>query len=166
MDHKSIPDSERHELKGASSAQSGQVPVSNGDGTTTFKTLDLTNLTGSVPAGVAGLHLVTDGLGGLAVTRPSYARFTITVDAGGIPTAIVKNFSSDDFVEDGVGAFSTSVGGVYLVTTEDPTTPYPQLKDVATGVAAFNGLTGLVNITADAEYTLTTSGSISLTKVN
>ena len=35
--HKDIPDALRHEPKGASSAHTGQVPVANGDGTTTFK---------------------------------------------------------------------------------------------------------------------------------
>ena len=39
-DHKDIADAERHEPKGASTALAGQALVSNGDGTTSFATLD------------------------------------------------------------------------------------------------------------------------------
>lgn len=36
MEHVSIPDNQRHEVKGASTATAGQVLKANGDGTTTF----------------------------------------------------------------------------------------------------------------------------------
>ena len=36
MEHKNIPDAQLHQIKGAASASSGQVPIATGSGTTTF----------------------------------------------------------------------------------------------------------------------------------
>lgn len=36
MEHKDIPDAQLHQIKGAASASSGQVPIATGSGTTTF----------------------------------------------------------------------------------------------------------------------------------
>lgn len=44
VEHVNIIDSERHEAKGASTASANQVLHANGDGTTTFKFLDYSNL--------------------------------------------------------------------------------------------------------------------------
>lgn len=40
IEHKNLPDSELHEVKGAAAATSGQVYVANGSGGATFQTLD------------------------------------------------------------------------------------------------------------------------------
>lgn len=40
MEHKNIPDAELHQIKGAASAVSGQVPIATGAGTTQFGFLD------------------------------------------------------------------------------------------------------------------------------
>tara|TARA_Y100001951_G_C11298065_1_gene277589 strand:+ start:40058 stop:40414 length:357 start_codon:yes stop_codon:yes gene_type:complete len=37
VEHRNIPEEELHELKGASTAASGQVPFANGSGTTEFR---------------------------------------------------------------------------------------------------------------------------------
>ena len=40
MEHKDIPDAQLHQIKGAASASSGQVPIATGSGTTAFGFLD------------------------------------------------------------------------------------------------------------------------------
>ena len=40
MEHKDIPDAQLHQIKGAASASSGQVPIATGSGTATFGFLD------------------------------------------------------------------------------------------------------------------------------
>lgn len=40
MEHKDIPDAQLHQIKGAASASSGQVPIATGSGTTVFGFLD------------------------------------------------------------------------------------------------------------------------------
>lgn len=47
IQHVDIPDAERHELKGASTASSKQVPISNGDGTTSFGFINFDNIVGT-----------------------------------------------------------------------------------------------------------------------
>jgi hypothetical protein len=51
-EHVDIVDAERHELKGASTAVTGEVPKSNGDGTTTFGNVDYPEIT-NTPQGTA-----------------------------------------------------------------------------------------------------------------
>lgn len=51
-EHVDIVDPQRHELKGASTASINQIPKSNGDGTTTFGSVDYTEIT-NPPIGVA-----------------------------------------------------------------------------------------------------------------
>ena len=44
MEHKDIPDAQLHQIKGAVSASSGQVPIATGSGTTVFGFLDWTQV--------------------------------------------------------------------------------------------------------------------------
>lgn len=44
MEHKDIPDAQLHQIKGAASASSGQVPIATGSGTTVFGFLDWTQV--------------------------------------------------------------------------------------------------------------------------
>lgn len=44
MEHKDIPDAQLHQIKGAASASSGQVPIATGAGTTVFGFLDWTQV--------------------------------------------------------------------------------------------------------------------------
>ena len=44
MEHKDIPDAQLHQVKGAASASSGQVPIATGSGTTVFGFLDWTQV--------------------------------------------------------------------------------------------------------------------------
>ena len=44
MEHKDIPDAQLHQIKGAASASSGQVPIATGAGTTVFGFLDWTQI--------------------------------------------------------------------------------------------------------------------------
>lgn len=44
MEHKDIPDAQLHQIKGAASASSGQVPIATGSGTTAFGFLDWTQV--------------------------------------------------------------------------------------------------------------------------
>lgn len=46
MEHVNIPDSQRHEPRGASTAASGQTIFSNGDGTTSFRFITPTDIPG------------------------------------------------------------------------------------------------------------------------
>ena len=44
MEHKDIPDAQLHQIRGAASASSGQVPIATGSGTTVFGFLDWTQV--------------------------------------------------------------------------------------------------------------------------
>lgn len=44
MEHKDIPDNQRHEVKGASTASSGTFLKARGDGTTEFSAINLANI--------------------------------------------------------------------------------------------------------------------------
>lgn len=44
MEHKDIPDAQLHQIKGAASASSGQVPIATGSGTTVFGYIDWTQV--------------------------------------------------------------------------------------------------------------------------
>lgn len=57
-EHSEIADAERHEPKGASTAQDNTVLKSNGDGTTTFEAVAYSELTGApVAAAVADVDV-------------------------------------------------------------------------------------------------------------
>lgn len=51
MEHKDIPDAQLHQIKGAASASSGQVPIATGAGTTVFGFLDWTQVANKPTSG-------------------------------------------------------------------------------------------------------------------
>ena len=51
MEHKDIPDAQLHQIKGAASASSGQVPIATGSGTTVFGFLDWTQVANKPTSG-------------------------------------------------------------------------------------------------------------------
>lgn len=86
MQHKDIPDSQRHELKGASTALVGSVPVADGAGGSSFQKLGASSLSGSIPTSIANLAIVTNGEGGFKAAQPSaYGSFVLTGAIADIP---------------------------------------------------------------------------------
>lgn len=98
MEHKDIPDAQRHEPKGASTATVGQVLTSNGDGTTSFATIS-----------VGGYETVVSNYSTAATQNPSALDTPLQVEFG---TAV----SSADvsIATDGTITFNTT--GKFLIT--------------------------------------------------
>lgn len=66
IEHKDIVDAQRHEPKGASTALSSTVYISNGAGSGVWRKIDASEIEGiGSDGGVAGLTVVSDGAGGL-----------------------------------------------------------------------------------------------------
>lgn len=60
VEHVNIPDNERHEPKGITSATDGQVYVADGSNSGAWTTLNLNNLTVAVPASASATGTVGD----------------------------------------------------------------------------------------------------------
>lgn len=75
IQHRNIPDSELHEIKGAIGAIAGSVPVSDGTGSTAFQKLGVSSLSGSIPTAVSGIVISTDGDGGFTGKSPAYGQW-------------------------------------------------------------------------------------------
>src|SRR5882672_2916055 len=58
--HNALANAELHEMKGASTATSGQVPIANGAGGTVFTTPSLTNMAPTVLATATEINRATD----------------------------------------------------------------------------------------------------------
>ena len=114
VQHKSIPDAQLHEPKGAISALAKQVYVSDGLGSGTWQIPDSTTLKGLVgDAGVAGKKLLTNGSNGFTmVTDTSYGVQAITANSTPFPVTAVAdtsfNTASQFSLFTGVGAPWTS----------------------------------------------------------
>ena len=95
VQHKSIPDAELHEPKGAISALAKQVYVSNGVGGGSWQIPDSTTLKGLVgDSGVAGKKLLTNGSNGFTmVTDTSYGVEAITANSTPFPVTAVGDTS-------------------------------------------------------------------------
>lgn len=85
IQHKDIPDAQRHEPKGISSASQHQVYIANGAGAGSWSkvgSLNLHNLGGD--GGVAGKAILTDGVNGFTgKTLSAYGVMAITNNANG-----------------------------------------------------------------------------------
>ena len=114
MEHVDIPDSERHELKGASTASSGQVPKADGEGGTSFESLSLST---------------SDFLNASTTTSQ-------LITAGTIATVL---FSDSEVTSEG-GAVSLSAAG--LVTFNEAGVYYIR-SSIATGRDATSGTASL-----------------------
>ena len=80
VEHVNIADADRHEPKGASTAATNQVAHSDGDGTTTWKFVDYSNLV-NVPA-QSGYELVLSGFSSAASQQPSALDTALQVEFG------------------------------------------------------------------------------------
>lgn len=166
IQHRDIPDTERHEVKGASTALSGSVLTANGAGGTVFKKVDVENLSGSIPTSISDIHIVTDGLGGLKGISPVFARFTLS--SGVLSAEVINGFSIS-----GTG-FTVSDSGYYWFSTEK----YTQVTTPSVGLSKANlfnqttssivtdALSGIVYLDTLFTYGLDLDGSISIWKVS
>ena len=73
IQHRDIPDSGLHEIKGAATALVGSIPVADGVGGTSFQKLGVGSLTGSIPTSIPDISIVTDGSGGFKAGARGYA---------------------------------------------------------------------------------------------
>lgn len=72
--HKNLTGTDLHELKGASTATAGQVPIANGTGSTAFAKLTASNLQGSGnPFGAQLVHVREEQGAGVDSTTPTTA---------------------------------------------------------------------------------------------
>lgn len=93
IEHKNIPDGERHEPKGASTAATGTTYVSNGAGSGTWKKIsssELQGLTGD--GGIANKNVVSNGSNGFKlVDATGYGSMAITNNAVNFPMTAVAD---------------------------------------------------------------------------
>lgn len=157
IQHRDIPDTERHEVKGASTASPHTVLVSNGDGTTTFKRISVQSLEGTVDASVAGRHLVTDGAGGIQSTDAAYARFNMT--AGVLEPLVLSRFNTTGVT------FSPDVSGWYMYHAEVVGSPMKMLQNTTLGTTVSDAVSGLVYLDSTNQYSIDTDGYFSLVGV-
>lgn len=72
IQHSAIPDGQRHEPKGVSTATNGHVYVANGSASGTWKKVPPTSLQGVSTNGTAGQFLVSDGTGNLSFATAAH----------------------------------------------------------------------------------------------
>lgn len=157
IQHRDIPDSERHEVKGASTAASNLFLAANGDGSTSFKRIPVQALEGTVDASVAGRHIVTDGSGGMISVDAAYARFHL--DSGVLDALVASRFSVTPT------GFSPDVSGWYVYHAEEATVPAKILRNVTLGSDVSNVVSGLVYLDSANVYTIDTPGYFSIVGV-
>ena len=183
IQHRDIPDEGRHELKGASTAIVGSVPISNGIGGTTFQRLGVASLTGSIPTGVADVQVVTDGLGGFKAASAVYAciQRTTTGGAFGVPLLITLTdlitpqgvfINGTNFQVQSTGAYQIILNSLLLVTSGDPptTTPSPEYtpinlyrRDLGTSVGVGGSI--IVNLISGIDYGVNQDATITVVKL-
>lgn len=106
MEHKDIPDSQRHEPKGASLAADKQALFANGDGTTSFRTIT----PGDIPGlSLNGYDLVLSGFSTAATQNPSAVDTPLQVEFGAAQTTPSVSLASN-------GTVTFNHDGEYLVT--------------------------------------------------
>lgn len=175
IQHKDIPDSERHELKGASTAIVGSVPVSNGSGGTTFQKLSVNNFTGAIPTGVPDLVLATSGDGGFKTLSPAYGQFTQTQTTFPVTVTVTSSLISGGMLID-AQAVRVPTSGVYFFTTgtikyvpageSTPISIYtPKLINASSNSVIFSGTSGLVSLDSSIRYRLEGNGVFTLWRV-
>lgn len=165
IQHRDIPDTERHEVKGASTALANSVLASDGIGGTSFKKVDVSNISGTIPTNVAGLQIITDGSGGFEGVTPVFARFTL---ATGVLTTEVAN----GFTVSGTG-FNVDTSGYYWFSTEKyGVTDTPSvaltnsnLYNQTSSSIVTTSLSGIIYLDSLFTYGLDADGSISIWKV-
>lgn len=109
VQHSAILDADRHEPKGASTAQSRQVLLSNGDGTTKFDAVAFSDLTG-IPATLLSAAILS-GASTAASQNASAANTSTDIIFGAGETVTDASLNSS-----GVLTFVT--GGTFLVQAD------------------------------------------------
>lgn len=104
--HSSIIDSERHEAKGASSAAANTALFANGDGTTTFRGINYSDLN-TVPTS-SGYKSELSASSVAAAQTPGAANTALQIEFG--PAASTANVSLSS-----AGALTFTTAGEYLV---------------------------------------------------
>ena len=105
MEHKDIPDAQLHQIKGAVSASSGQVPIATGSGTTAFGFLDWTQVANKPTS--SGYQAKLSAFSGVN-QNPSAVDTPLQITFGSAQTTSDVSISSA-----GVITFNTS--GNYLI---------------------------------------------------
>lgn len=178
IQHVDIPDGERHELKGASTALVGQIPVSDGVGGTAFKKLTAANLegvTGDGPLSVVG--------GVIGVAKTAYA----TIRKTSSNSAVIDGNNQGITVQSGAmkvqraGIYHISSTNGFSVTTTTTnryppesgpqlalsisTVNYPLFRNRSTGATLFVGLSGIVSMNTTDLYEYTTNSSWTVVQI-
>lgn len=176
-EHRNIPDGERHELKGASTALVGSVPVADGVGGTAFQKLGPANFTGSVPTTVPDIVIATDGAGGFKSLQASYGRFIFTKDIANIsPDTMTTTYTPQGMFIDGATVKVSTTGfywygmeALYRFPTDEaqPITGVVPTKLVRSDTAAVltTGMAGVIHLEAGVPLKLDRSGAFSLWKI-
>ena len=105
MEHKDIPDAQLHQIKGAASASSGQVPIATGSGTAVFGFLDWTQVANKPTS--SGYQAKLSAFSGVN-QNPSAVDTPLQITFGSAQTTSDVSISSA-----GVITFNTS--GNYLI---------------------------------------------------
>lgn len=172
IQHVDIPDGERHELKGASTALVGQIPVSDGVGGTSFKKITASNLEGVT--GDGPLSIVN---GNLTTGKNAYALIRKTSSN----SAVIEGVNQGIIVQSGAmkvqrsGVYHINAGGGIIVATNTQlhypqesgfitatsysTASYPTFRNRSTGSTLFTGLSGVVFMNTTDLYEYTTNMS-------
>lgn len=106
MEHKDIPDNQRHEPKGAATASSGQSLFANGDGTTTFRYIAAGDIAG---LSFNGYDLVLGAASTATGQNPSAVDTPLQVEFG--PSQTVANVTLSE-----TGTLTFTTAGEYLLT--------------------------------------------------
>lgn len=104
--HSTIIDSERHEVKGASTALSGTALFANGDGTTTFRTISYSDLSTFPTASGYKQELLVSSTA--ATQTPAAADTALQIEFG--PTTSTSNVSLST-----PGALTFVTSGEYII---------------------------------------------------
>lgn len=107
VEHVNIKDADRHEPRGASTAGLNQVLTSNGDGTTTFKNINYSQIA-DVPES-AGYQFVLSGASTAGSQQPVALDTAMQVEFG---TGVV----TPDATLDSSGTLTFNADGDYLIT--------------------------------------------------
>lgn len=173
IQHKDIPDSGRHEPKGASTAVAGSTIVSNGAGGTTFKKLTKDSLQGTLSSGPLSVKddgtFTTSGTVYATINKTSSSTSTLDGPSNGV-TITGANFSVSETglyrveATNGIAvttstqlSYADNVGQVAISTS---TVTYPSFRNSTTSTVLFTGISGLVTLTAGSLYTFNTPSVI------
>ena len=122
IQHRDIPDSGLHEIKGAATALVGSIPVADGVGGTSFQKLGVGSLTGSIPTSIPDVVVVTDGTGGFKAATKLYAYMRRVVET-------LTNLVTPQGVFINAASFQVQSTGYYQVSIMSTATLHSELPD-------------------------------------